>query len=149
MNEQEYIETRLEDQIDWYDKKSQTNQNWFKILRIIELFSSAVIPLLAGIDKPIPYYQIIIGSLGIIITVAAGLTTLNKFQENWIAYRTTAETLKHEKLLFQTKCKPYDDEKAFHRLVHRAESLISKENSQWTSYIKNERTHTELNQIDS
>jgi hypothetical protein len=33
MTEEEYIEERLNDQIIWYSKKSQTNQKWFKRLR--------------------------------------------------------------------------------------------------------------------
>jgi hypothetical protein len=29
----EYIEQRLSDQIGWYDRKSSTNERWFKRLR--------------------------------------------------------------------------------------------------------------------
>jgi len=138
MDEQEYIKVRLEDQIDWYSKKSQSNQKWFKSLRLIEIVSATLIPFLAGIGQSFPCYRIIIGCLGVIIAISAGLGALNKFQENWIEYRTIVETLKHEKYLFQTKCKPYDDKNSYQRLVQRVESLISKENSQWSRYSKNE-----------
>jgi hypothetical protein len=40
---------RLEEQIDWYDKKSALNQSWFKRTKIIELIAAALIPLLAGL----------------------------------------------------------------------------------------------------
>jgi hypothetical protein len=36
---------RLEDQIDWYDKKSAFNQSCFKRIKIIELIAAALIPL--------------------------------------------------------------------------------------------------------
>lgn len=136
MNEEEYLNDRLNDQIDWYDKKSQTNQKWFKGLRLLEIVAATIIPFLAGIGSNIPYYSIIIGGLGVIIAVSAGLSALYKYHENWIEYRTTSETLKHEKYLFQTKCLPYDNEDAFCKLAQRVEGLISKENTQWSRYVE-------------
>lgn len=37
--------------------------------------------------------------------------------------------------LFETKVEPYQDDRAFHSFVHTTEGLISKENSEWQSYI--------------
>jgi hypothetical protein len=130
MDENTYINDRLEDQINWYDSKSQTNQRWFKRLRFTEIICAAIIPFLAGAPSSI-YGQIVIGILGIVIAVSASLSVLNKYQENWLTYRTTCETLRHEKYLFLTKCKPYDNSDSFNKLVERVESLISKENSHW------------------
>lgn len=45
----EYLNDRLNNQIDWYDGKSQTNQKWFKRLRLLEIIAAAIIPFLAGI----------------------------------------------------------------------------------------------------
>lgn len=136
MNEEEYLNDRLNDQIDWYDKKSQTNQKWFKRLRLLEIIAAAIIPFLAGIGSSIPYYLIIIGGLGVIIAVSVGLSALYKYHENWIEYRTTSESLKHEKYLFQAKYSPYDNNNAFCKLVQRVEGLISKENTQWSRYVE-------------
>ena len=60
-----------------------------------------------------------------------------KFQEKWSEYRTTSETLKHEKYLYETKSGPYDNERTdnFKSFVVRIENLISKENSSWSQYI--------------
>ncbi len=136
MNEEEYLNDRLNDQIDWYDKKSQTSQKWFKKLRLLEIAAATIIPFLAGIGPNIPYYSIIIGGLGVIIAVSAGVSALYKYHENWIEYRTTSETLKHEKYLFQAKCSPYNNDDAFCKLVQRVEGLISKENTQWSRYVE-------------
>jgi hypothetical protein len=140
MEQDNYLNERLEKQIEWYEIKSKYNQTWFKSLRIIEILSAAVIPFVAGYSESIPYSQIIIGSLGVIIAICAGLSSLNKYQENWLTYRTTCETLKHEKYLFLTECKPYQEEDAFKLFVGRVESLISKENSQWSRFT-NEKSH--------
>lgn len=96
---------------------------------------ATIIPFIAGIGNVIPYHSIIIGALGVIIAISAGLSALYKYHENWLEYRTTAETLKHEKYLFQTKCSPYNNDDAFCKLVQRTERLISKENSKWSSYV--------------
>ena len=136
MKEEEYINDRLDDQINWYSNRSKTNQTWFKRVRLVEITAAAIIPFLAGIGPIIPYYQLIIGVLGVIIAVSAGLSSLYKFHENWIEYRTTSETLKHEKYLYLARCSPYDSEDAFCRLVQRVESLISKENSQWSRHVE-------------
>jgi hypothetical protein len=46
MGQDMYIKERLEDQIAWYDKKSQRNQKWFERLRAIALIAGASIPFL-------------------------------------------------------------------------------------------------------
>ncbi|MBO8183836.1 MAG: DUF4231 domain-containing protein [Archaeoglobus sp.] len=139
MNEEEYINKRLLDQINWYSTKSQWNQKWFKRLKILEIVCAAIIPFLAGIGPVVPFYQFVIGFLGVIIAVSSGISSIYKFHENWIEYRTTAETLKHELYLFKTKSQPYDKENAFQELVQRVESLISKEHTQWSRYARKQK----------
>ena len=80
MSEDEYIDLRLDGQIEWYDKKSLDAQ--------------------------------------------------------WIEYRSTCESLKHEKFLFLSGAEPYCEENSYHLLVQRVEGLISKENSEWFRYTK-------------
>ncbi len=133
MNEEEYLKERLDNQLAWYSRKSQHNQKWFKRFRLVEIVSAALIPFLSGMGDRIPYFQWIIGILGVCIAIAAAITALFKYQENWIEYRTTAEQLKHEKYTYLTNAKPYDTEDKFRLLVERVESLISKENSTWAS----------------
>jgi len=134
MDENNYISERLEDQINWYDFKSQINQKWFKSLRTIEIICAAIIPFIAGFSDTITNDQIVVGVLGIIISICAGLSVLYKYQENWLMYRTICETLRHEKYLFLTKTRPYNSNDAFNKLVEKIEGLISKENSQWSHF---------------
>jgi len=82
--------------------------------------------------------QIIIGLLGLLVAIITAILGLYKFQENWIAYRTTCESLRHEKYLFLTECEPYDGDAPFKLFVQRVESLISKENTKWSDNIKYE-----------
>lgn len=44
MNDSEFIEQRVDDQIEWYCAKSGWNQRCFKRLRILEMICAASIP---------------------------------------------------------------------------------------------------------
>ena len=136
MTETEYVEQRLDGQIDWYSQKSAWNQSWYKWLRLTEIVCASLIPFLSGMGQQIPGGAWIIGTLGALIAVSAASGALFKFHENWIQYRTTSEQLKHERFLFLTGTKPYDDQDRFTVLVQRVENLISKENSSWAQAVK-------------
>lgn len=135
MTEQEYIKSRIDDQINWYSRKATINKllnHWTKGIIIV---LSSLIPLVAGFDCCC-FQNLILGILGALISVLSGISGLLKFQEKWAEYRTTSETLKHEKILFETKTGPYDGElEPFKQLVTRIENLVSKEHSAWSQYI--------------
>jgi hypothetical protein len=139
MNEEEYLKNRLDDQIDWYDRKSSKNQKNYKLFQLILILSAAAIPLLSGYlgqEGTTPYLPYIIGVLGFLVAIITAILSLYKFQENWTAYRTTCESLRHEKYLYLTKTDPYKGKSAFNLLVQRVEMLISKENSSWAEIMK-------------
>jgi hypothetical protein len=80
---------------------------------LIEIVAATLIPLLAGYIDAAPVLKYIIGSLGVIITILEGLSSLNKYQENWIQYRVMAEALTKERFLFLTQSRPYNGSGAF------------------------------------
>ncbi len=136
MNESEYLETRVEDQIKWYDAKSNYNQKCYKLLRFIEIVAATSIPFLTGyVTDTKPVFRTVVGLLGLVIAIIAGVVSLLRFQENWIGYRTTCESIKHERYLFLTRTEPYNADEPFPLLVQRIESMISKENTTWAKYI--------------
>jgi hypothetical protein len=123
---------RLDDQIDWYDKKSQYAQTWFKRLKLVQLVTAGIIPLLAIFT--IPYSDKVTAVLGLVILVVEGLQQLNQYQTNWISYRATCEALRHEKYLFLAGAGPYAKaEQALPLLADRIEGLISQEHAKWLS----------------
>lgn len=48
LDEAKYLKERLEDQIDWYDRKSISNQKSFKRLQVLIIVASATILFLSG-----------------------------------------------------------------------------------------------------
>ncbi len=123
---------RLEDQITWYDGRSLRNQRIYKRIKVVEILAAAVIPFIAAL--PIPHESLVTGSLGVLITVLEGLIHLNQYQQNWIAYRSTCEALKHEKYVYLGKAAPYAGvADTYALLAERIESLVSQEHAKWAS----------------
>jgi len=137
ISQKAYFKDRLDHQIDWYDKKSITCQKWFKRLQVIVIVFSATIPFLSGyMDENTLYLKVIVGLLGLTIAAITAILNLYRLQENWLAYRTTCETLRHEKFLFLTGTAPYHKDEPFLLLVERVEGFLSKENTNWQNYMK-------------
>lgn len=134
-----YLEQRVRVQIGWYDGKSRWNQRWFKRLRVVEIVAAAMIPFLTAVPD-VTSMKYLIGSLGVLITVIAGVLALFQFQERWTEYRMTSESLNRERFLFLTRAEPYTGADGFSIFVQRVETLISKENSGWAqSSVKSDK----------
>ena len=81
------IMERLEDQIGWYDRKSMTNQRYFKRIKMVGIAAAAIIPFVSAFS--LPRMMWVTGGLGVLITILEGMLHLNQYQQNWIAYRST------------------------------------------------------------
>ena len=138
MDVAEYITQRLDDQIEWYDRKSRSNQRWYKALRMIQFSAAALIPFLTAYLSEILITKLIVGLVGVVIAVVTAMLDLYRYQEHWIEYRTTCESLKKEKFLFLADSGPYGSESVtvFQLFVQRVEALISTEHSNWVQYAR-------------
>lgn len=133
---EEYIKTRLDEQITWYSRKSSQNQRMHKRLQLLIVISSTSIPFLSAYSSEYSIFQIIVGIIGVMVAALTAINSLYKYQENWISYRSIAESLKQQKFLYLTGTDPYHETHAFHMLVQQVEMLISKENSTWTQQME-------------
>lgn len=133
ITENDYFKERLDQQIEWYDKKSQSHQKSYKWAKRIEFVLAALIPLLSGFSKDLSFFSISVGILGAAITVIEGLLSMSKHHENWIEYRSICETLKQEKYTYLTRTGVYRTEYPFVLLVERVENIISRENVNWAN----------------
>ena len=143
MKQDEYIETRVNDQIQYYDTQSKSSQSRYKWLAGVQIMSGAVIPIIAGFSDSICFSEWMIALLGLAVTSATAFLTLNKYQERWINFRTTCETLKHLKYLFLTNSSPYNGEDRYDKFVNDVESTLSKENSNWSFYTQRQKEKDE------
>jgi hypothetical protein len=129
-SEESPAQARVRDQIEWYDRKSQSNQRWFKRLKICQIVTAAAIPVAAAVSAPVW----LVGGGGALIVALEGLQQLEQYQQNWTNYRATCEQLKHEQFLFLAHAGPYataPDPDVL--LAERVESLVSQEHAAWVS----------------
>lgn len=132
MNEEVYFQQRLDDQINWYSNKSSTNQKWYKRLKYLDNFLALIVVPLSYYSDSCWWFKYAGVAAGIVIAFSNFLQSINKYHENWIQYRSTAEILKHERYLYLTRSGSYaNSPNAFNELVERCESIISSENIDW------------------
>ncbi len=137
INETDYMEKRVQDQINWFNRKSRCNKRWFYGLKVSEIILALFIPFLSAyITDGCNVLKIAVGLIGILVAAVTGLITLFKLQENWIQYRTMAEMITQEQYLYLAQAGAYKDPERFRYFVERIESMLTKENSQWASYVK-------------
>ena len=135
--------TRLEDQIEWYDRRAAGAQRTYRRLKVVEIVLGALIPFLAGFQDNLASLlgpglvwvpAVLIALLGVAVVVLEGLQHLNQYHQLWLGCRSTCEALQREKFLFLADAGPYagtEDKRA--HLAERVEELISSENTKWVS----------------
>ena len=136
MTDTEYITSRIDDQLSYYEKQSKRNKNTYTWISGLQLFFSVSIPIIAGFSDSIIFSELILALLGLFISLFIGLLAILKSHEKWMKYRTTCENLKHHKFKYLTKTNPYDTENNYSLLVENIEGIISKENSDWNNIVK-------------
>jgi hypothetical protein len=123
---------RLADQLNWYDRKSQYCQRWYKWLKCAQVAFAALIPATSLLPNDCSKWAA--SAFGILIAVLEAVQQVNQYAPLWFSYRATAERLKHEKYLFLSVAGPYKDLTEPERLValaERVEEHISTEHAKW------------------
>jgi len=110
IDQKTYLSSRVDDQINWYNKKSAIYQNRYKFLKVLVIVLSVSIPFLVGlIEGANDYLKIVVGIGGVLIAMIEGILSLFRYQDLWLQYRLTSETLQREKILFLTQAGPYQN----------------------------------------
>ena len=125
---------RLNDQLDWYDRKSGDNQKRYKQIKVAQLILAGSIPVFALVGATWGRWATAI--LGASVAILEGLQQLGQYNNLWVSYRATAELLKHERYLFLAHSGPYrglKEEDALSLLAERVEEQVSTEHAKWVS----------------
>ena len=137
MKIEEYIEKRLDDQINWYDAKSIKCKKTYHCCSVCIIVSSLAITAISTLSLLYPLLDKlwVIASLLLSLSIT-GITTYDKFAKNnelHSSYRRTCERLKQEKYLFLTRSGEYNsNSSAENLLVERCESIMATENGNWS-----------------
>lgn len=140
-----YLKDRYEPQIQWYEKRSASTKKSYEIFQWGLIVLSALTPVLVVIDF-VGTANFFLRCMPIVTSVLVAILSSGsktfKFQENWMNYRTTCETMKKEIHFYKAGSGEYSQtdnkEKLF---VERVESLISRENTLWLAVCNVESQH--------
>lgn len=141
MDQAEYLKDRVDDQLNWFDRKAGENQKKYKNYKFLILVCSALLPFFAAFEfnfdvAGIKIEKLVVGIIGIFIFIGEGVLMLYKYHDNWVLYRSTAEALKSEKLLFLTKTGNYQAaENPFSDFVKKIELILNKDTQEWKKHI--------------
>lgn len=129
-NFERYLEERYQEQVTWYGKKSSLNKRYYQVCQWVAIVTSTSIPVLVvSISGD---YKWITAGLSVILAVVTNALKTFKIQENWLNYRTIAETLKKEKHYYDASAAEYASvENREQHFVERVEAIISTENTHW------------------
>lgn len=126
----EYIEQRLDPEIEYYELRSAKNKRYFHLASLVAILASGLVPVLAAADVD----RVVLAASGGIASVVLASLALFKWQENWLQFRGNAEGLKKERALYDTRTGPYrdlDGDELTEMLTLRVEELISREHQVW------------------
>lgn len=132
------VTRRLDDQIDWYDRKSALNKRWYYRLKVFQILVAAAIPVIQiGVvndGSAVTELAYVVGAMGALVVVVEGLQQLFQVHNSWTSYRSTCERLKHEKFLYEANAGPYAAAaRPDALLAERVEGLVSQEHAAWVS----------------
>jgi Protein of unknown function (DUF4231) len=132
-NSNEITLARLDDQARWYGRRSKRAQRLYKWIKAIEIIAAALIPFITG--RTFNHKDVVVGGLGVLITILEGILQVNQYQRIWTTYRATSEALTHEKFLFLALAGPYGVAGVNPPvlLAERIEGIMSQENTKWVS----------------
>ena len=137
-----YLSERVQDQINYHDRKALESQRRFRRLATLSITASSLTPLLIALeiiisppalDEPL---EVAFKILPVAVAVLAAIATVSlaafKHKESWIAHRSACEALRREVHLFRYGAGPYAAAKDPSALfVARAETLMESEGREW------------------
>jgi len=79
---------RLEDQMQWYDNKSQHSQHWYKRLKLAQVALAVLIPVMSLLPADISQWAMALS--GTVIALLEAVQQMNQYSTLWVTYRATA-----------------------------------------------------------
>lgn len=137
--EERYIENRLLNQIEYYDKSSKKLQKEYYVISITSIVILAIIPVITLLPENLCFYKYLIAGASALSSILSSILLIRKTKENWLEYRATAETLQSELEKYRCSISSYNvkaDNTRLGVLVERCEKIMSAEHAGWYTRMK-------------
>lgn len=130
INQETYLK-EIEEQIQWFDKKSVYYKKMYLMISTSEIILSVLTPVFfTSASKTL---VILAPFSAALVAMFSAVLRLFKCQENWISYRSKCQILSTEMRLYATQTQPYRGDQSFNHFVKRIEAILSDEYSEWRS----------------
>jgi uncharacterized protein DUF4231 len=129
----EYFQTHLKGQREWYSNKASSNKKWGQWLSVLVITAGALISVIQLLpeDSGARWATIVTAILGLVVVVAKGIDRIGQFEETWVSYRKASESMKREYRLYINNAGPYvsfsDEEACYRHFVEQVEQIIAEE----------------------
>ena len=118
-------------QSSWYAVRSRYNRSIYISLKSIQIVCAAAIPVVS-VAAPSNTQRWTTAGLGALVGILEAITQLGQYQQNWLLYRATRESLRREQLLRSAGVGPYagvTNSDAIY--IERCDAVMSGEHSKW------------------
>lgn len=125
---------RTEYALQWYIKKANHNKRLYYIFSLTGIFC----PLLNTVLAVCGTCDCITVILSSVTTLAASCLALTNARGKWENYRSAAEYLKKEYILFQAQVPPYESSKRAEKYLTNIESYMMQTHVKWMQMFEDE-----------
>lgn len=133
-----YIRFRIEDQINYYEKKSQYNKKIYYIISMATIIANAMIPIISIFLPTSTGPKLIITGISAFNAILTGALTMFGAKELWGKYRQNASritALLHQYYAHSGIFADKGEDEAFKLLVNLCEAKMEEENNGWENII--------------
>lgn len=126
---EKYLSERWQSQRDYYSRQSAHNKRWYQTLQLFIGLGAVIVPVLLGVPEVPKLVPTVVSTL---VAGAAVVENVYHFGDNWRNFRVTLESLKRERVWFDTNTGPYQDpHTGLSVFVERVEGLIASETREY------------------
>lgn len=135
INPTDYIKNRFEEQNRYSDNNAVKNKQKYYQFKTTELILTCIIPVLTvAIPVDWCFYKPILVTISSVLLFVSSYSVIKNYFNVWVLNRKLNESLKRERIFYETKVMQYDnldDEAALKLFVVNIENLLASENVEW------------------
>ena len=131
-----YVKDRYDGQVQWYERKAAINKRGYLGVQTSIVILSVVTSVTAALDlnKQETMWWVAPVLASALVAILAALQKVFQFQELWIEYRMTVESLRKERHLHLARVGEYGIPDSPDQLfVERVENILSRQNMAWAA----------------
>ncbi len=132
--DKEYLETRVDGQIDWHKRKSEENGKKYDLYKNVDTFVAAAVPIFLSINAAMGgiggehdweiFLKVLTAAAGVWLTISGGFFEVEGFEHKAKDYKILYKKMETEKYKYLTRTEPYDEEDAYSKLVMNIENQL-------------------------